>query len=103
MNVVCSCCGQTLPPDLPFGLKLGAGQKRILDIVRRAGQHGINSADLFDKIYGDEADGGPLTGLNCLHVRIWHINRKLKTVGKVIRAGRGGRACGTQNYVLKDL
>ena len=100
---VCPCCGQTLPPDLPFGLKFSPQQQRIVERVRRAGPNGICSDDLFAFAYKDDPDGGPLSGKDCLYVRVRQINCKLAKVGKVIRAPRGGNGGGATNYVLKDL
>ena len=96
----CAACGQTLPSELP-GVALSAEQRRIVDRVRRAGPHGIHPEDLFDFIYRDDPDGGPETGIKTLHVRVMFINRKLKSIGKVIRSGwRNG---GSRPYVYRDL
>ena len=99
----CPCCGQTLPPELPFGLKLAPQQQRLVERVRKAGRYGILSDVLFDFLYSDDPDGGPASGKVCLHTRIWQVNCKLREVGKVIRASRGGNIGGATNYVLKDL
>ena len=102
MSKTCSCCGQTLPEELPFGIKLSKLKMRIVERVRRAGPHGILTDDLFDFVYRDDPDGGPLTGKTCLHVHVNQINRELAKVRKVIRAPVGGTRVST-NYVLKDL
>ena len=102
MSKTCPCCGQTLPPEMPFGLKFSRGEMRIVEMVRRAGPNGICSTDLFECLYANDPDGGPLTGKKCLQVRVWKINRKLKRVNKLIRAPHAGRGAPT-NYVLKDL
>ena len=102
MSKTCPCCGQTLPDELPPDVKLSASQRRVVERVRRAGKYGILSTALFDFVYADDPDGGPLSGKVCLQVRIYQINKQLRKVGKVIRAPRGGGG-ESRNYVLKDL
>lgn len=96
----CPTCGQTLPekPLLP-GTHLTPYQKRIFEIVARAGDNGIGSDDLFDKLYENDSDGGPLTGRKSLHVIIRALNRKLERHSMRVRAYPNGRRA-AWNYVL---
>ena len=102
MNKVCPCCGQTLPDAFPDGVHLSPIKRRIVERVRRAGKNGILTDDLFDFVYADDPDGGPLSGKICLQAHVWQINRRLRVIGKVIRAPKGGNRRAT-SYVLKDL
>lgn len=95
----CPKCGQTLPPDIPKGLKVRAGELRLFELVNNAGKHGIWPDDLFDKLYDDHPDGGPEYGKNTMASRIVHLNKKLKKLGLMIRSGSGR---GTNPYrILK--
>jgi hypothetical protein len=103
---VCECCGQELPrpASLFDGLGLSPMQRRIAELVLRAGEYGISGARLFDALYADDPDGGPLTGLASLRVQVRNVNRKLAAVGKEVRAPRGGRAYGGEGcYVLRAV
>lgn len=91
----CPSCGQFLPPARPLGLRLSRGDEELLGHVRRAGVHGIPTQALFDRLYADDPDGGPLTGVKVLHVRVNTLNRRLRSVGKVIWAR-------DRRYVLMD-
>lgn len=86
----CPTCGQTVPDELAPA-KLTISQRRLVERVRRAGQHGIPSDKLFDYVYEDDPDGGPLSGMACLHVRIMYINRRLKNIGKRVLGTPSGR------------
>ena len=102
----CPTCGQRLPSKspLPKGVRFSPGQQRIVDRVRKAGPNGIASDDLLAFLYADDADGGPLWADATMHTRIWQINQKLKTIGKVIRAPRGGHGRGGPGvYTFRDL
>ena len=90
MTKTCKCCGQTLPDAYPLGVRLTAQQQLIANTVRRAGQHGIMSDDLVDAIYANSRDGGPLNAKGVIHVQIYLMNKKLKTVGKRITGAFAG-------------
>lgn len=102
MARVCECCGQSLPPRLKSKARLSVLQRIILERVHRAGINGILSTSLFDYVYADDPDGGPLTGMKALHVRIYHINQKISLDGLRIRAPTGGMG-GHTNYVLEKV
>ena len=93
----CPHCGQTLPALAPFGLYLTRGEQRIFERVARAGPGGVHIRTLIDHVWGDDPNGGPLYAQKSLHVRIWHLNKKLRSKGKEI-------SCGNRhtNYVLRD-
>lgn len=87
---VCECCGQSLPLRPRVKASLSLSQKSILDRVHRAGSGGILSTDLFDYLYANHSDGGPLSGNKALHVRIYYLNKKLESDNLRIRAPVGG-------------
>ena len=97
----CPACGQTLPLPLNISdLGLRGQQIKLFLRVHRAGQHGISAGDLVNYMYDDDPNGGPVDPKNVLSARISILNRRLKSIGKMIRAGTGS---GGTNYVLKDL
>ena len=97
----CKCCGQTLPPARPEGLRLPPGYGVIFYRVYRAGKHGVSQDLLFDHVYGDHPDGGPDCGVVSLRARICALNKRhLHKHNMRIRAKRGRGSCG---YVLEFL
>lgn len=88
---VCTCCGQTLPPD-DLGITLPLRLRRILNAVRVSGRHGIRTDRLFDIIYGDDIDGGPLSGIKVLHVHISKLNKLIAPHGWRVAGEHTGNA-----------
>jgi hypothetical protein len=79
-------------------------EQEILDTIHKAGKYGIKSNRLLMMIYLDCIDGGPLFAQKALHVRIFHINRKLKHLGlRVINKGAHGGTRGHGTYVLGSI
>ncbi len=70
-------------PELP------GYQQRIYEIVKKAGKNGIHSERLFDLLYSHDPDGGP--NFTCMAVNIWQLNKKLKSRGQKVYAGRNRR------------
>ena len=99
----CSCCGQTLPPELPEDMGFKRSALKLVERVRRAGKRGVDRDTLFDYLYADDPDGGPLCGVRSLYVRIWQINQRLMPFGKVIRAAPSGGKGNFSIYVYRDL
>lgn len=97
----CKCCGQTLPDTSTFGLRLIGRQRKLLGVVQRAGAEGVPMQAIFDRLYADDADGGPETGFNVVRVMVSQLNRRLRPLGKEISAiSIGGGNYG--RYVLRD-
>lgn len=46
--------------------------------------------DIFDAMYGNDIDGGPLDGLHILDVFTNHINRRIRKIGAAIITPRYG-------------
>jgi len=97
----CPTCGQTLPPPCP-DVRLTPQQARIFERVRKAGKWGIRTDDLVAWLFADREDGGPDTAVKVLHNQVFHLNKRLKLLGKVVRAPKGSRA-GPSTYTLRDL
>lgn len=103
MSKCCPTCGQTLPPDRKGWSYLFRGRSaKIVEVVQKVGPNGIVSDALFDRVYGDDPDGGPDGGVKSMCVLIAAINRRLATVGKRIRCTSRGRG-GPHPYVMQDV
>lgn len=99
----CPCCGQTLPDDMPLGLRLRGNERRIYERVRKAGQHGITSERLFDWLYADDPNGGPASQRNVVQVTICNINKKLKMINQRIESEHWGGRGNFAEYKLLNL
>lgn len=73
----CATCGQRLP-DIRAGVKLTPLKALIFDIVKNAGDDGIEWDDLFRMIWKDHPN--PLQR-KCLKAHIWQINDLLEDSG----------------------
>lgn len=102
MTERCSHCGQFYPPKRRPKVKLTRMQWDIFDCVQRAGRHGILSDRLFDHLYANDPDGGPLSGKHAMYVRIFHLNKRLKSANLAVVAERTGQGCPTE-YRLQRL
>ena len=84
------------PKTLPFPEALFRDRKKaIVAAIHKAGSHGVTSEQLFDDVYRNDINGGPLTGVKILAVHVCAINKRLKPHGIRIRhtqVGRGGYA-----------
>ena len=66
-------------------------QFEILLLVSKA-KFGITPTRLFEALYADSIDGGPLCGRKAVHVQRRNLNRRLAPIGLHIRsAGSGHR------------
>lgn len=101
----CPACGQTLPPLFDAGIKFKPAAQALIDIVWKAGKHGIATDQLFDKLYANDSDGGPASGMKTVHTRICYINKRLMTKGYRIQGEHMGGNVGGINgmYVLKKI
>jgi hypothetical protein len=68
----CCCCRQLLPPKIVFG----GHQQLLWDRVLTAYRPPTNK-ELFEFLYGDAKDGGPLAGAQIIYHIIKAINRRL--------------------------
>ena len=74
----------------------------MLDVVRRAGKHGIRSDLLFERVYGEDPNGGPETGVKVLAVHARQMNMVMKPKGWRIYSLTRGR-CGYGQYVVSKF
>ena len=92
----CNCCGHPLPDDDVTSC-LTPMQIRIFTRVHRAGTNGIARKDLFDSVYADRADGGPLNE-NIIAVQALNMRQRLAPFGLTIRGSQGP---GSRYYIRK--
>ena len=64
-------------------------------------KHGTTPERLFDAIYADSVDGGPLTGHKAMQVQRVNLNRRIAPLYLHITSGGAGRAGGI--YALAVL
>ena len=91
-----------MPHKYPLNIQCHGKSRLLLERIVRAGKNGIGGEQLFGYLYDQDPNGGPLTGRNILSVMVWHLNKKLKSVGKRIEGGQGGRHVAA-TYRLVDL
>lgn len=99
----CSVCGQEIRSDIDLGIRLSEGNKAIVNAVYKAGKHGLLSNRLFDKLYADDIDGGPLSGIKAMHTRICLLNRKIEKVGWCIRGEHTGNSHAYGRYFFQKF
>lgn len=100
----CPTCKQTIPSKIAMSFKFTPRmtEERILEIVKRAGPNGILSCDLFEVLYANDKDGGPLGGLKSLSKRIARLNHKLAKENKRIVGEYSGQQSGHYKLVILD-
>lgn len=99
----CPTCEQTLPPPFDAGIKFKPAAQALIDIVWKAGKHGISTDRLFDKLYKNDPDGGPVSGMKTVHTRICYINKRLMPQGYRIQGENTGGHGINGMYVLKKI
>lgn len=99
----CPTCGQEIPPESPAHI-LSRMQRKVYDLLAKAGRYGLNSDQLFEKMYADDEGGGPLSGKKSMYVIVRMMNRRFVYGGFPyrIRAPKAGRGS-TTNYKLERL
>lgn len=83
---VCPHCGHPMPHDLN-SLRLIGKQRRVYEMVAKAGALGIYSTEIAEQLYRMDPKGLPTGNIISCHVR--NLNEKLCKVGLVVRARRG--------------
>jgi hypothetical protein len=53
-------------------------------------KYGVTPAQLFDAIYADDPNGGPITGRRAVQVRRVNLNRKIASLGLRIKSAGSG-------------
>jgi hypothetical protein len=92
----CPYCNQTLP-EFRLGVKLAPIKAALYDLVCRAGQEGIDSADLFALLYADDRrkwsrDNG--RQYSALKAHIAQLNNEIAHAGYRIVSARAGNVNG---------
>ena len=96
--ITCPCCGGSGMLEVDPPVPLTRQQFLIYDIVRRAKMAGISCEVLCDRVYADDADGGPENAGNVVRLQIWRANHRLAIAGVRIAASSRGRG---SVYTLK--
>lgn len=88
----CPTCRQALPHPAP-DIRLSPQQRHVLNIIRKAGDNGIDTDELVELAY--RGAKLPKTADKVMHVTVCTINKRLRPKGYRIRnlgraVGRGG-------------
>lgn len=81
---LCPTCGHPIAVKSSvekLGALLQGRQRQLFEIIEAAGTAGISSARIFDRMYGDDIDGGPDSGPRIVAVMRMQLNRKLVPIG----------------------
>lgn len=95
---LCPTCGHPIVSD-EIGIVLTPLQRRIFNIVKRAGIAGISRDDLMEMLYANAADGGP-SNRNIIAVTCHQMNRRLAQFSIAIKGSRGS---GSNTFALCRL
>lgn len=79
-------------------VRLSRTQRRIYDLVKL--RPGILASCLAQLLWEDDPNGGPDSGIKCLHVHVYHLNKKLKPHGIVVRSPFGA---GEDGYRIRPI
>jgi hypothetical protein len=81
----CPCCGASM--DSPIGISwrpyLGVQQQALFNAIKRCPE-GISRAALLDLLYPNDG-----RCMQLISTMVYHLNKKLKSWGLVIKAGGG--------------
>ncbi len=84
---LCKCCGHPIIDD-GVGVVLTPLQRRIFNIVRRAGKAGIAGKDVMTEVYAADPGGGP-DSTNIIAVVASQMNQRLAQFSIKIQGRRG--------------
>jgi hypothetical protein len=83
---ICPCCNRPLPPAIELQGKI---RRRYWDFISRHPE-GVTKNQIFDAVYGDDPNGGPLRGDLVVRVNVYHINKVLRKHGLRVTGRPGG-------------
>lgn len=89
-----------MPPAFSLDIPLSHGDREIVEQVGKAGKHGITTDRLFDRLYGQDPNGGPDSGLKAVHARICALNKHLRPRGWCVRGENLGSSRAYGRYML---
>lgn len=90
---LCECCGHPLVSLDEIEQTLTPMQRRMYDMVQKAGTVGLSSEAIITRLYAHDPDGGP-ESRNIVHVVARQMNKRLEKFGIEMR-GTPGREAGT--------
>jgi hypothetical protein len=85
--LVCKSCGHPIP-DNDVIVLLSGKQRRLFEIIARAGSLGIGVHEIMPELYALDPTGGP-TSTNIISVMAHYINRKINPFGLALACRRG--------------
>lgn len=95
--VKCPCCGA---PSLPRNLTdLTSHEHAFAQALRERRGEWVTAQYLFDQVYGDDPNGGPLMGMKMVHIYVHKLRRKL---GADVVETRGWRKLGGYRWVAGE-
>jgi len=102
----CPCCGKPMQGGAParalsFVKTLTRTEKAMLMALADAYPRVLTAPVLIDAIWGDRADGGPLSASGSLGVMQTRINRKIKRYGWKIAGIRSAEHSGGRRLYAK--
>jgi hypothetical protein len=94
MTMCCPLCGGPVKEDNLVGLHLVGHQKKILELVTKAGSAGCATQRLADFLWADDPGGGPTDTGSVIKKSVHFLNQKLRPRGLQVRAKRGAKSDG---------
>lgn len=93
LDKVCPCCGGPLPDGVQMKellfLRVTEQQRAILEVLVRAWPVPIYIADLTDRVYSDDPDGGPETAQNTVSAQLVYLRKRLAPYNWTVTKGTG--------------
>lgn len=80
--------------------RLGPLEFATVLLLFNASTEGLAADALLERLYAEDVNGGPLSGLRCVYVRLYQLNRKLRPLGLRIAQRRRGPGV---PYVLNQI
>lgn len=56
-------------------------ERVIIDVVYKGGKYGVPTERVVEALYAHREDGGPVSAVQCVHVFISRLNRRLLAHG----------------------
>lgn len=94
MSVPCPCCGAAVQTPGLESLRfmiVPPNERRVLDALISSYPRVVSVPDLAQRVYGHDADGGPVTADNAVRVYMYRLRPKLAKYGWTAGAMKGVR------------
>jgi len=97
MTKRCPTCNQ-VTPLVRFNIR-NSMSKRIYEFVSTH-PHGVTANDIFEMLWGDDPDGGPIEGTERVFIMINTLNQKLRPHDLIVN---GTKHNGLKHYALRRI